>query len=178
MRTGSISRDIVHFPSELCRRRSGMLAEVARLAPPDKKKRQLENTTKLPAQFLPKCFRSGVNRGQRGHKGSFRGYPKQGLWCGVLSTCLSTSGHLPPELPSFNTGLYRLPMYDNDSNDDIDNSNSNSDSNSNSNRNSDSNSNSNSNSNGNGNGNGTIRAPEVSRASPKSPSAVPSWTAG
>ena len=28
------SRDIVNFPSELCRRRSGMFAEVARLVPP------------------------------------------------------------------------------------------------------------------------------------------------
>ena len=32
--TGSTSRDIVNFPSELCRRRSGMFAEVASLAPP------------------------------------------------------------------------------------------------------------------------------------------------
>ena len=31
----SISRDIVNFPSELCRRRSGMFAEIARLLPPD-----------------------------------------------------------------------------------------------------------------------------------------------
>ena len=34
LHTGSISRDIVNFPCELCRRRSGMFAEVARLAPP------------------------------------------------------------------------------------------------------------------------------------------------
>ena len=33
---GSISRDIVNFPSELCRCRSGMFTEVARLVPPDK----------------------------------------------------------------------------------------------------------------------------------------------
>ena len=35
LRTGSISRDIVNFPSELCRRRSCMFTEVARLVPPD-----------------------------------------------------------------------------------------------------------------------------------------------
>ena len=34
LRTGSISQDIVSFPSELCRRRSGMFPEVARLVPP------------------------------------------------------------------------------------------------------------------------------------------------
>ena len=34
LRTGSISRDIVNFPSELCRRRSGIFTEVARLVPP------------------------------------------------------------------------------------------------------------------------------------------------
>ena len=33
--TGSISRDIVNFPSELCGCRSGLFAEVARLVPPD-----------------------------------------------------------------------------------------------------------------------------------------------
>ena len=33
--TGSLSRDIVDFPSELCSRRSGMLTAVARLVPPD-----------------------------------------------------------------------------------------------------------------------------------------------
>ena len=33
--TGSTSRDIVNFPSELCRRRSGLFTEAARLAPPD-----------------------------------------------------------------------------------------------------------------------------------------------
>ena len=33
---GSISRDIVNFPSELCRRRrSGLFTEVARLVPPE-----------------------------------------------------------------------------------------------------------------------------------------------
>ena len=35
LRTGSISRDIVSFLSELCRRRSDMFAEVARLVRPD-----------------------------------------------------------------------------------------------------------------------------------------------
>ena len=35
LRTGSISRDIVNSPSELCRRRSCMITEVARLVPPD-----------------------------------------------------------------------------------------------------------------------------------------------
>ena len=35
LRKGSISRDMVNFPSELCRRRSGMFAEVARLVPPE-----------------------------------------------------------------------------------------------------------------------------------------------
>ena len=34
--TGSISRDIVHVPSELCRRRSGTFTDVARLVPPEK----------------------------------------------------------------------------------------------------------------------------------------------
>ena len=34
LRAGSISRDIVNFPSELRRRRSGMFTEVARLVPP------------------------------------------------------------------------------------------------------------------------------------------------
>ena len=34
--TESISRDFVNFPSELCRRRSGMFTEVACLMPPDK----------------------------------------------------------------------------------------------------------------------------------------------
>ena len=34
LRTGSMSRDIVNFPSELCRRRSGMFTEVACLVPP------------------------------------------------------------------------------------------------------------------------------------------------
>ena len=34
LRTGSILRDIVNFPSELSRRRSGTFAEVARLVPP------------------------------------------------------------------------------------------------------------------------------------------------
>ena len=34
LRTGSISRDIVNFPSELCRRRSGLFAEVAHLLVP------------------------------------------------------------------------------------------------------------------------------------------------
>ena len=34
LRTGSISRDIVNLPSELCRRRSGVFTEVARLVPP------------------------------------------------------------------------------------------------------------------------------------------------
>ena len=33
--TGSLSRDIVNFPSEFCSRRSGMLPAVARLVPPD-----------------------------------------------------------------------------------------------------------------------------------------------
>ena len=33
-RTGSISRNM-NFPSELCRRRSGMFTEVARLVPPE-----------------------------------------------------------------------------------------------------------------------------------------------
>ena len=35
LRTGSISRGIVSLPSELCRRRSGVFMEVARLVPPD-----------------------------------------------------------------------------------------------------------------------------------------------
>ena len=35
LRMGSISRDIVNFPSERCRRRSDMFTEVARLVPPD-----------------------------------------------------------------------------------------------------------------------------------------------
>ena len=35
LHTGSISRDIVNFPSELCRRRSGTFAEIARLVPPE-----------------------------------------------------------------------------------------------------------------------------------------------
>ena len=35
LRTGSISRDIVNFPSKLCRHRSDMFTEVARLVPPD-----------------------------------------------------------------------------------------------------------------------------------------------
>ena len=34
LHTGSISRDVVNFPSELCRRRSGMFTEVAPLVPP------------------------------------------------------------------------------------------------------------------------------------------------
>ena len=34
LRMGSISRDVVNFTSELCRRRSGMFTEVARLVPP------------------------------------------------------------------------------------------------------------------------------------------------
>ena len=37
LRAGSISRDVVNFPSELCRRRGGTFAEVARLVPPDKR---------------------------------------------------------------------------------------------------------------------------------------------
>ena len=50
MLTGSISRDVVNFPSELCRRRSGMFAEVARLLPPGTHKQtynqqELANTT-------------------------------------------------------------------------------------------------------------------------------------
>ena len=36
LRTGSISRGIVDFPSELCRHRSGMCTEVARLVPQNK----------------------------------------------------------------------------------------------------------------------------------------------
>ena len=36
LRTGSISRDIVNFPSELCRRRSGVFTEVSLLVLPDK----------------------------------------------------------------------------------------------------------------------------------------------
>ena len=35
LRTGSISRDSVNFPSELCRRRSGTSTQVARLVPPE-----------------------------------------------------------------------------------------------------------------------------------------------
>ena len=35
LRTGSISRDIVNFPSEPCRRKSGTFTELARLVPPD-----------------------------------------------------------------------------------------------------------------------------------------------
>ena len=35
LRTGSIWQDVLNFPSELCRRRSGVFAEVARLVPPD-----------------------------------------------------------------------------------------------------------------------------------------------
>ena len=35
LRTGSISRDIVSFPSKLCVRRSGMFAEVARSVKPE-----------------------------------------------------------------------------------------------------------------------------------------------
>ena len=35
LRTGSISRDFVNFPSELCGRRSCTFMEVARLAPPE-----------------------------------------------------------------------------------------------------------------------------------------------
>ena len=34
LRTGLISRHIVNFPSELCRRRNGMLTDVARSVPP------------------------------------------------------------------------------------------------------------------------------------------------
>ena len=34
-RTGSISRDIVNFPTELCRRGSDMFTAVARLVPPE-----------------------------------------------------------------------------------------------------------------------------------------------
>ena len=34
LRVGPISRDIVNFPSELCRRRSDIFTEVARLVPP------------------------------------------------------------------------------------------------------------------------------------------------
>ena len=40
LRTGSISRDIVNFPSELCRRRSGIFTEAARLLPPGKRARR------------------------------------------------------------------------------------------------------------------------------------------
>ena len=40
LRAGSISRDIVNVPSELCRRRSGMFTEVARLVPPENKPTQ------------------------------------------------------------------------------------------------------------------------------------------
>ena len=35
LRTGSISRDVVNLPSELCSCGSGMFTKVARLAPPD-----------------------------------------------------------------------------------------------------------------------------------------------
>ena len=35
LRTGSISRDVVNFPSELGRRRSGVFTEVARWVPPE-----------------------------------------------------------------------------------------------------------------------------------------------
>ena len=39
LRTGSISRDVVSLPSELCRGRSGRFTEVARLVPPDSRYR-------------------------------------------------------------------------------------------------------------------------------------------
>ena len=60
-----------------------------------------------------KSLGSGVNRGQREHMDSFRGYPKKG-WCGVLSTLVSCCPRylrdLPLELPPLNTDLYRLPI--------------------------------------------------------------------
>ena len=37
----------------------------------------------------PECGQSGVNRGQRERKGSFRGYPNKGVCCGLLLTLVS-----------------------------------------------------------------------------------------
>ena len=52
----TISRDIVSFPSELCRRRSGMFSEVARLVLPD------THGAGRTAILAPKCDRAGRSR--------------------------------------------------------------------------------------------------------------------
>ena len=63
--------------------------------------------------FLQKSQASGVKRGQREHRGSFRGYPKQRGGCGVLLTPVSRIRAISPlKLPSLNTSLdtYLYPL--------------------------------------------------------------------
>ena len=53
----------------------------------------------IVSRDLNMCY-SRVDRGQREHKGSFRGYPKKGWWCGALLSLVScyprSSRDLPP----------------------------------------------------------------------------------
>ena len=61
LRTGSISRDLVNFPSELCRRRSGMLTVVARLVPPGRARaRRYTNTMLCYAILYAQTLTSGA----------------------------------------------------------------------------------------------------------------------
>ena len=47
---------------------------------------------------IGRCI-SGVNRGQRELKGSFRGYPTKRVWCGVLLTLVSCRPRCLRDLP-------------------------------------------------------------------------------
>ena len=60
--------------------------------------------------FYRLCWCSGVDRGQREHNGSFRGFPPKSGRCGVLLTLVRAIS--PLKLPCLTADLYRLPRCD------------------------------------------------------------------
>ena len=63
LRTGSISRDTVNFPAELCRRRSGTFTEAALVVPPESLPR-LRSASGLGTRHLRRTSARHASRGK------------------------------------------------------------------------------------------------------------------